>query len=73
VSGKGHQPLEEVTYLQDCHPSKTASQLCRFLGMLNFYERFLPHAAATRDSLFHLSVHDVISAYRTHVFTKTRI
>jgi hypothetical protein len=38
VSTEGSQPLEErVTHLQDCHPPKTASQLRRFLGMLNFY------------------------------------
>jgi hypothetical protein len=38
VSAEGSQPLEErVTHLQDCPPPKTASQLRRFLGMVNFY------------------------------------
>jgi hypothetical protein len=38
VSAEGSQPLEErVIHLQDCQPPKTASQLRRFLGMLNFY------------------------------------
>jgi cytoskeleton-associated protein 5 len=38
VSAEGSRPLEErVTHLQDCPPPKTASQLRRFLGMLNFY------------------------------------
>jgi hypothetical protein len=47
VSSEGYQPLEErVAHLQDCSPAKTASQLRRFLGVLNFYRRFLPHAAA---------------------------
>jgi cleavage and polyadenylation specificity factor subunit 1 len=56
VSTEGSQPLEErVTHLEDCHPLKTASQLRRFLGMLNFYRRFLPHAAATQAPL-----HDVL-------------
>jgi cleavage and polyadenylation specificity factor subunit 1 len=56
VSAEGSQPLKErMTHLQDCHTPKTASQLRRFLGMLNFYRRFLPHAAATQAPL-----HDVI-------------
>jgi hypothetical protein len=32
-------------------PSKIASQLRRFLGMLNFYKRFLPHAAAIQATV----------------------
>jgi hypothetical protein len=52
VSAEGSQPLEErVTSLQDCNPPKTASQLRRFLGMLNFYRRFLPNAADTQAPL----------------------
>jgi cleavage and polyadenylation specificity factor subunit 1 len=48
VSAEGFRPLEDrVTHLEDCPPPKTASQLRRFLGMLNFYRQFLPHAAAT--------------------------
>jgi hypothetical protein len=43
----------------DCNPQKTASQLRRFLGMLNFIRRFLPHAAATQAPL-----HDVLSGLR---------
>jgi hypothetical protein len=60
VSAEDSQPLEErVTHLQDCDPPKTASQLRRFLGMLNFYRRFLPHAAAIQTLL-----HDVLSCPR---------
>jgi cleavage and polyadenylation specificity factor subunit 1 len=45
VSAEGSRPLEErVAHLQNCSPPKTASQLRRFLGMLKFYRRFLPHA-----------------------------
>jgi cleavage and polyadenylation specificity factor subunit 1 len=45
VSAEGSPPLEErVTHLQECQPPKTASQLPRFLGLLNFYRRFLPQA-----------------------------
>jgi hypothetical protein len=60
VSAEGSQPLKErVTHFQDCPPPKTASLLCWFLGMLNFYRRFLPHAAATQAPL-----HDVLSGPR---------
>jgi hypothetical protein len=60
VSAKGCQPLDErVTDLKDCQPPKTASQLRRFLGIVNFYRRFLPHAAATQAPL-----HDVLSGPR---------
>jgi cleavage and polyadenylation specificity factor subunit 1 len=48
-----------MTHLQDYHPPKTASELRRLLGMLNFYRRFLPHAAATQAPL-----HDVVSGPR---------
>jgi hypothetical protein len=52
LSAEGSQPLEEqVTHLQDCHPPKTASELRRFLGMLNLYRRLLPHAGATQATL----------------------
>ena len=52
----GSQPLlERVTDLQACPPPKTISQL-RFLGMLNFYRRFLPHATTIQAPL-----HDLLS------------
>jgi hypothetical protein len=57
ASANSSQPLDErATDLQNCYPPKTASQLRRFLGMVNFYRRFLPHAAATQAPL-----HDVLS------------
>jgi hypothetical protein len=60
VPSEGSRPLEDrVVHLQDCHPPKTASQLCRFLGMLNFYRQFLPQDAATQAPL-----HDVLSGPR---------
>jgi len=53
----GSQPLpERVADLQACPPPKTVNQLRRFLGMLNFYRRFLPHAATIQTPL-----HDAIS------------
>jgi hypothetical protein len=52
VSSEGSRPLEDrVAHVQDSPPPKTASQLRRFLGMLNFCRRFLPQAAATQAPL----------------------
>jgi cleavage and polyadenylation specificity factor subunit 1 len=60
VSAGGFRPLEDrVTNLQDCPLPKTASQLLRFLGILNSYRRFLPYTAATQALL-----HDVLSGTR---------
>jgi hypothetical protein len=57
ISSIGSQPLpERVADLQACCPTKTVSQLRRFLGMLNFYRRFLPHAASSQAPL-----HEVLS------------
>jgi hypothetical protein len=44
-----------VIHLRYCPPPKTASQPRLFLGMLNFYRRFLPHAAAT-DAPLHAAL-----------------
>jgi hypothetical protein len=52
VSAEGSRLLEErVAHLQNCPPSKTASQIRRFLRMLNFYGRILPYAAAIQAPL----------------------
>jgi hypothetical protein len=71
VCAQDSQPLEErVTHFQGCYPPKTDSQLRRFLGMLNFCRRFLPHAAATQAPL-----HDVHSGPRvkdSHPITRTQ-
>jgi len=42
---------ERVADLQACTPPKIVSQPWRFLGMLNFYRRFLPHAATIQAAL----------------------
>ena len=56
ISSRGSKPLpERVADLQAC-PSKTVSQLRRFLGMLNFYWHFLLHIASIQAPL-----HDVLS------------
>jgi hypothetical protein len=65
VSAEGSQTLEEgVTHLQECQLPKTASQLRRFLGMLNYYRRFLPHAASHKAPL-----HDVLSGPKVGVIS----
>jgi hypothetical protein len=60
VSGEGSRQLEDrAANLQACPPSKKVQELRRFLGMLNFYRRFLPHAATTQALL-----HDVLAGPR---------
>ena len=57
ISSAGSQPLpERIADLQSCISPKNMGQLRRFLGMLNFYRRFLPNAASLQASL-----HDVLS------------
>ena len=57
ISSLGSQPLpERVAEFQACPPASTVSQLRRFLVMLNFYRRFLPHVASNQAPL-----HDVLS------------
>lgn len=57
VSQHGTQPLEDkVEAIKQFPPPKTVNGLRRFLGMLNFYRRFIPHAAADQAPL-----HDMLS------------
>jgi len=52
ISSVGSQTLpDRVADLQACPPPKTFSQLRHFLGMLNFYRRFLPHATSNQSPL----------------------
>jgi len=58
IPSVGSQPLpDRVADLQACPPPKAVSQLRRFLGMLNFYRRFLLRAASNQSPL-----HEVLSA-----------
>jgi cleavage and polyadenylation specificity factor subunit 1 len=55
ISPQGSQPLpERVTDLQNCTPPKTIRHLRRFLGLLNFYRRFIPQAASQQAPLHNL-------------------
>jgi len=52
ISGEGVRPLSErVRAISDYPRPTTAKGLQRYLGMLNFYRRFLPEAAKTLASL----------------------
>ena len=52
VSADGIRPLpSRVQAIQDFPPPQDIKQLQRFLGMINFYRRFLPSLAATISSL----------------------
>lgn len=52
VSGEGIKPLpDKVQAIMDFPKPTTAKDLRRFLGMLNFYRRFLPNAATQHSPL----------------------
>lgn len=52
ISQAGTKPLDaKVKAIQDYPPPKTVKQLRRFLGMINFYRRFLPQAAKSQAPL----------------------
>lgn len=52
VSAKGTRPLDaKVEAIQNFTAPKTVKELRRFLGMLNFYRRFIPDAAKLQAPL----------------------
>lgn len=52
ISGEGTRPLDtKIKAIQEFSPPKTVNGLRRFLGMLNFYRRFIPHAAEEQAPL----------------------
>lgn len=52
VSSKGIRPLEQkVQAIRDFPKPKTITELRRFLGMMNFYRRFVPSAAMLQAPL----------------------
>ena len=59
ISKNGTRPLpEKVQAIQQFERPKTVKGLRRFLGMLNFYRRFLPHTARTQVPLHDLTKGD---------------
>lgn len=54
ISKNGTQPLEsKAATIKNFKQPETVDQLKRFLGMLNYYRRFLPMAAETQIPLLH--------------------
>lgn len=52
ISAEGTRPLDDkVKAITEFPPPKTVNGLRRFLGMLNFYRRFIPHAAEEQAPL----------------------
>lgn len=57
ISAEGTRPItDKVKAMQDFATPKTVNGLRRFLGMLNFYRRFIPHAAEVQAPL-----HDMLA------------
>lgn len=57
ISQQGTRPLDDkIKSIQEFEPPKTINGLRRFLGMLNFYRRFISHAAADQAPL-----HDMLA------------
>lgn len=55
ISANGSEPLQErVADLQACPPPENVRQLRRFLGMINFYRRFIQNAAQSQAPLHKL-------------------
>jgi len=52
ISEKGTLPdKERITAIQECKPPNTVKELRRFLGMINFYRRWIPGAAKNQGIL----------------------
>lgn len=55
ISADGIQPLpERVKAIRDFPQPKTVLELRRFLGLINYYRRCLPHSAETQALLYEL-------------------
>lgn len=65
-------PSEKVEAIRNFAAPKTVRELRRFLGMINFYRRFIPHAAQHQAPLHSLLVGSVKGSHPV-VFTKTEM
>lgn len=55
ITEKGAKPLDaKIEAIKNFPPPKDIRQLRRFLGMINFYRRFIPHAAQIQAPLHNL-------------------
>lgn len=70
ISAEGTSPLpEKVEAIKKYPAPKTVRELRRFLGMLNFYRRFIPDAAQHQAPLNALLVGAVKGSYPVHFTT----
>ncbi|GBN26829.1 Transposon Tf2-6 polyprotein [Araneus ventricosus] len=54
ITEKGIQPMEDkVSAIVNFPKPSTVQEMRRFLAMMNFYRRFILHAASTQAPLFH--------------------
>ena len=68
ISERGTKPLEsKVQAIKEFPTPKTVKQLRRFLGMINFYRRFLPNAAQTQAPLNALLTGSVKASHPVHI------
>ena len=57
IDKNGITPITtKVSAIRDYKQPKTIKNLCRYLGMLNFYRRFVKQAATTLTPLYDLVV-----------------
>ncbi|GBN89907.1 Transposon Tf2-6 polyprotein [Araneus ventricosus] len=54
ITEKGIQPMEDkISSIVNFPKPSTVQEMRRFLAMMNFYRRFIPHAASTQAPLFY--------------------
>lgn len=72
INAGGIKPLEEkVQAIKDFPPPKNIKELRRFLGMLNFYRRFVPDAAQQQAPLNKLLTGSVKGSYPVELAGET--
>lgn len=70
ITAEGTRPLEtKIQVIQEYPPPKTAKGLRRFLGMINFYRRFLPNIAEAQAPLHSMLAGPNIKASTTLTWT----
>lgn len=71
ISSSGTKPLPEKVEAINRYPApKTVRELRRFLGMINFYRRFIPNAAQIQSSLNNLLTGSVKSSHPVNFTSK---
>lgn len=74
ITAAGTFPLEDkVKVIQDYPPPKTAKGLRRFLGMINFYRRFLPNASEEQAPLHQMLAGPSVKGSTTLAWTPQQL